>query len=135
MGSFVRLLSYTQGFCHFGFQSQQTHRALAEAAASSLPPCRLARVDGLLGFFLRSNKNTHGATSPSDHLYLMRVWKSNHHCAFMLLLEGGAQTLNLRLLLLVLGCCFFFFFHSQTSCFVRFCYMTVITWDITEKRD
>lgn len=49
-------------FCQCGFLSPQTHRALAEAAASSLPPCRLARVDGLLGFFLRRNKNTHEPT-------------------------------------------------------------------------
>lgn len=39
---------------------RQTHRV--PVAVSSLPFCRLARVDGLLGLFLRSNKNKHETT-------------------------------------------------------------------------
>lgn len=112
------IISHTR-FCHFGFLSSQTHRALAEAAvaASSLPPCRLARVDGLLGFFLSSNNNTHEPTRLFWSLKLDAGFKIKH---FMLLLDGGAQNVSL---LSVLD---FLFFPSKSSCY--FCLFAIL-WD------
>lgn len=64
------------GFCSdssLGWMGQ-THRV--PAVVSSLPLWRLARVDGLLGLFLRSNKNKYETTAAALALNLLPLYSN-----------------------------------------------------------